>query len=206
MTVLTQRKSYLAAQPSVQEYRYSCLTSQLLGISLSFLVHLCWQTFTVSRPLQTGFWLLRCLRPPKGSLAFSRPAVKSRSGGWEFPSSTARNVLVTLSCLLYSGRIGTTLWGAETSQPFAVPFWSGCNNHFHPFCFTKPYTQVSFVSIGHRTGRSTLLWLSVAELLSGGFRPEWLPTFHACPIVLTPLSRYSLLKRQFLAPLKGAPS
>jgi hypothetical protein len=204
MTILVQRKSYLAAQPSVQEYPYSHLTSRLLGITLTFLVHLSWQTFTLSRPLQTGFWLLRCLHPPSVTLAFSRPVAKNRSDVWEFPSSRARNVIATLSCLLYSGPIGTTRLGAIIQAPLATPFWSGCNNHFHPFGKTSPQTQVSFVSIGHRTGQSTLVWFREAELLSGGFRPERWPTFHACPIVLVLLSKNSLLGRQFLAPLKGA--
>jgi len=143
MTILVQGNSYLTVQQSVQEYHYSHLTSLLLKNSSNFQVHLPWRTFTMSCPLQTSVRLLRRLRPPRDTLAFSCPTRQSRFAVWEFPSSNTRNVIATLSCLLYSERIETTLRGAITPQPFAIPFWSGCNNHFHPFGFTKLYTGFS---------------------------------------------------------------
>jgi len=38
---------------------------------------LSWRTFTLSHPLQTGFWLLRRLRPLSRTLAYSRPVTGS---------------------------------------------------------------------------------------------------------------------------------
>ena len=68
------------------------------------------------------------------------------------------------------------------------PVWVRCVNHFHLLLVTTPHTQVPRVSIGHRTGRSTALWLAVAELLSAGFRPQGVPPLDACCVVLVPLS------------------
>ncbi len=47
-----------------------------------------WRTFTVSAPLQHGIWLLRRLRPPVRTLAFSCPA-EAGDAAWEFPRSRA---------------------------------------------------------------------------------------------------------------------
>ena len=44
---------------------------------------LSWQSFTMSRPLQPGIRLLRCLRHPSHTLAFSRP--HTRQGGVGLP-------------------------------------------------------------------------------------------------------------------------
>jgi hypothetical protein len=45
-----------------------------------------WRTFTLSRPLPPGFWLLRRLRPLSCTLACSRPASAGQAVS-EFPSS-----------------------------------------------------------------------------------------------------------------------
>jgi hypothetical protein len=53
-------------------------------------VHHAWRTFTVSRPLRSGLWLLRRLRPPSRTLAFSCPT-RVGLAVWEFPSSSIRD-------------------------------------------------------------------------------------------------------------------
>ena len=69
------------------------------------------------------------------------------------------------------------------------PFWARCISHFHLLLVTTPHTQVSLVSIRHRTGRSAASWLAVAELLSAGFRPQRVALVDACCVVLVPLSK-----------------
>jgi hypothetical protein len=54
----------------------------------SILTGLPWRSFTVSGPLQLGVWLLRRLRPPSRTLAFSRPTQVGQTV-LEFPSSNA---------------------------------------------------------------------------------------------------------------------
>jgi len=84
------------------------------------------------------------------------------------------------------------------------PFWARCLSHFHLLLVTTPHTQVPCVSIGHRTGRSTALWLAEAELLSAGFRPRRVPPLDACCVVLISLSRDgSSMEHSFIL-LKGA--
>jgi hypothetical protein len=62
---------------------------------------------------------------------------------WEFPSSTARDVLVTRSCLLYTGRLGNNTRRSLRRRALRPPFWVGCLNHFHPSGLTM-LTQVSY--------------------------------------------------------------
>src|SRR5262245_41897627 len=59
-----------------------------LGPFASFLTGLPWRSFTLSWPLPPGVWLLRRLRPPSRTLAFSRPT-KVGQTVLEFPSSNA---------------------------------------------------------------------------------------------------------------------
>ena len=42
---------------------------------------LSWQSFTMSRTLHPGIRLLRCLRPPSHTLAFSRPLARQSGVG-----------------------------------------------------------------------------------------------------------------------------
>jgi hypothetical protein len=65
-------------------------------------VHHAWRTFTLSPSLQRGLWLLRRLRPPSRTLAFSCP-VGQRCGSSPVPTS---ETIATRSSLLYAGWIG----------------------------------------------------------------------------------------------------
>jgi hypothetical protein len=60
-----------------------------------------WRTFTLSTRLPHGVWLLRRLRPPSGTLAFSRPAARgySRVGVPQFQTK----IPATRSGLLSTG-------------------------------------------------------------------------------------------------------
>jgi hypothetical protein len=66
----------------------------------------------MSWPLQPGLGLLRRLRPPVRTLAFSRPTAVGHTV-LEFPSSVTRDVLATRSCLLDAGRIRDSPGGRE---------------------------------------------------------------------------------------------
>ena len=59
-----------------------------------------WRSFTLSGPLQPDVWLLRRLRPPCRTLAFSRPTRwVMRCGSSPVPTPMP---IATRSCLLYS--------------------------------------------------------------------------------------------------------
>jgi len=45
-------------------------------------------------------------------------------------------------------------------------------NADHTHTLLRRLHRFLFVSMGHRTGRSTAVWFAVAELLSAGFRPR----------------------------------
>ena len=66
----------------------------------------------MSSPLQRGVGLLRRLRPPVRTLAFSRPTPVGYTA-LEFPSSAVRDVLATRSCLLYAERIRDSPYGRK---------------------------------------------------------------------------------------------
>jgi hypothetical protein len=147
---------------------------------------LSWQTFTLSRPLQPSIWLLRCLRPPSRELAFSLPLAGSSSMG--VPQFQHERRECPVAACSTPGGSGTTSARFLARHCPHRPVWVRCVNHFHLLLVTTPHTQVPRVSIGHRTGRSTTLWLAVAELLSAGFRPQGVPPRDACCVVLVPLS------------------
>ncbi len=173
LTCLTRHYPTLAGQWSVQE-RCSRLTSPLIKVVSHVRVLLSCQSFAMSASLQRGIRLLCWLRPPTCTLAFSCPA-KAGQATVEFPSSNAKDVIATLSCLLHSGRIRNNLCRSDERHSPRRTFWFRCLNHFHLSRLTKPSPQVSLVSIGRRTGRSTVSWLTVVELLSAGFAPQPLP-------------------------------
>ena len=77
----------------------------------------------------------------------------------------------------------------ETNSPTTIPFWARCDNPFHLFVLTTFFTQVSFVTLGHRASRSSAFGLAEAELLSASSRPNGLPSRCACCVALTPLSK-----------------
>src|SRR5215213_2191853 len=147
-----------------------------------------WRSFTMSCPLQPGVGLLRRLRPPVRTLAFSRPPLGGKAA-WGFPSSGASDVVATRSCLLYAGWLRDNAGRFGTRPAPHHPFWVGWFNHLHPLLVTTLRQQVPRVSIGRRTGRSSASWLAGAERLSAGFRPQGLPTPDACCVVLAPLSQ-----------------
>ncbi len=110
-----------------------------------------WRTFALYIPLRDIVWLLRRLRLPQRSLAFSRLQawLISRCGDnlVDFPSSEARDDR-TFSCLLYAGwSWGQRGLGGGSLAPATLPFWSRCDSHFHLSVLTT-LTQVSFVSMG----------------------------------------------------------
>ena len=66
-----------------------------------------WQSFTVSRTLHPGIWLLRCLRPPSHTLAFSRPL--SRQSGRGVPQfQDIRRIEIPVAACYRPGAVGTT--------------------------------------------------------------------------------------------------
>jgi hypothetical protein len=163
---------------------------------------LSWQSFTMSRPLQPGVGLLRCLRPPSHTLAFSRPLARRGSVG--VPQfQDIRRIEIPLGACCRSGAIGTTYRHSHTVGTKHRPFWVRCISHFHLFSFTIFQAQVSFVTIGIRSGRSTFVWLRVAELLSLGFPPSRVPPVNAGQVDLTPLFMCNLFNRLSVYPVKG---
>ena len=148
-----------------------------------------WQSFTLSRPLQPGIRLLRCLRPPIDSLAFSRPAFAGKADRSSpvpppVPSSTR-------SCLLYAGRTSEQPAPENIAGAFAaVPFWVRCISHFHLLYLTTRQTQISRVSIGCKISPIIRLWLTEAGTLSAGFTPRRVPLADACRLIFMPLLRH----------------
>jgi hypothetical protein len=78
----------------------------------------------MSWPLQPSIGLLRRLRPPVRTLAFSRPTAVGHTV-LEFPSSVTKDVLATRSCLLCAERIRDSPGGRED------PAWPP-PSHFEP--------------------------------------------------------------------------
>ncbi len=72
------------------------------------------------------------------------------------------------------------------------------------FCFTKPNNASYSRQPRWQDWPANSVWWRVAELLSQNFGPTGLQLLHACLLVLVSLSKNSLLRRQFLALLKGA--
>ena len=160
-----------------------------------------WRSFTMSRPLQPGIRLLRRLCHPSHTLAFSRPL--ARQGGIGLPKfRDVRRIEVPLGACCRPGAIGTTYRYKPTIGTKHHPFWVRCVSHFHLFGFTIFHPQISRVTIGTRSGRSTVLWLQVAELLSLGFPPSRVPLVSAGQLDLTPLFMCSSLWEQSIRHVK----
>ena len=160
-----------------------------------------WRSFTMSRPLQPGIRLLCRLCHPSHTLAFSRHL--PRQSGIGLPKfRDARRIAVPLGACCRPGAIGTMSWHRRTVRTRHHPFWGRCISHFHLFAFTIFPTQVSLVTIGTRSGRSTGLWLQVAELLSLGFAPSRVPLVNARQLDLTPLFMCSSLCEQSIRHVK----
>jgi len=66
-----------------------------------------WKTFTMSRALHPGIWLLRFLRPPSHTLAFSRPT--NRRSGIGVPQfQSIRRIEIPVAACCGPGALGTT--------------------------------------------------------------------------------------------------
>ena len=88
-----------------------------------------WRSFTVSRPLQPGIRLLRRLRHPSHTLAFSRPL--ARQSGVGLPKfRDVRRLEVPLGACCRPGAIGTTYRIGRLTVPSTIPFGSGVSATF----------------------------------------------------------------------------
>ena len=162
---------------------------------------LSWQSFTMSRALHPGMRLRRCLRHPSPTLAFSCPRMRRREKGLpQFQS--LRRIEIPVAACCRPGALGTTPEGMSTLPARHHPFWVRCISHFHLLAIHDLSTQVSFVSIGIRSGQSPMVWLRGAELLSLGFPPSRVPLVSAGQVDLTPLFMCSLLHRLSLGSVK----
>src|SRR5687767_7565985 len=95
-------------------------------------VHHAWRAFTVSRPLQPGFWRLRRLRPPARTLALSCPPIGGNAV-WEFPSSSTRDDSHPSRPPLRRADWEQRLPPVGLGRPSAMPFWLwGVSTTFHP--------------------------------------------------------------------------
>jgi hypothetical protein len=161
-----------------------------------------WQSFTMSRALHPGIRLLRCLRPPSHTLAFSRPL--TRQGGIGVPQfQDRRRIEIPVAACWRPGALGTTYRHRPLVGTQHHPILGQVYQPLSPVGIHGPSTQVPCVSIGNRSGRSTFVWLRVAELLSLGFPPSRVPPVNAGQVDLTPLFMCNLLNRLSLYPVKG---
>jgi hypothetical protein len=160
-----------------------------------------WRSFTMSRPLQPGVGLLRRLCHPSHTLAFSRPL--TRQGGVGLPKfRDARRIEIPLGACCRPGAYGTTYRHRRPVGTRHHPLLGQVYQPLSPVRFHGPSSQVSLVTIGIRSGRSTVLWLQVAELLSLGFAPSRVPLVNARQLDLTPLFMCSSLCEQSIRHVK----
>ena len=102
---------------------------------------------------------------------------------------------------------GPGAWGTTSRHRRSVgtphhPLLGQVYQPLSPVRFHGLSTQVPCVSIGIRSGRSTFVWLRVAELLSLGFRPSRVPLVNAGQGDLTPLFMCSPLCGLSVCPVK----
>ena len=160
-----------------------------------------WRSFTMSRPLQPGVGLLRRLCHPSHTLALSRP--RARQSGIGLPKfRDARRIEVPLGACCRPGAHWNNVPHSMSTVPSTTPFGSGVSATFTYLASRSFTTQISRVTIGTRSGRSTVLWLKVAELLSLGFTPSRVPLVNACQLDLTPLFMCSSLREQSIRHVK----
>ena len=161
-----------------------------------------WQSFTVSRTLHPGIGLLRCLRPPSHTLAFSRPLARQRGRG--VPQfQDIRRIEIPVAACYTPGVSGTTSRrSGKRLDPTPCHFGPGVSAIF-TCADSRRLCRFLFVSIGIRSGWSTLVWLRVAKLLSLGFPPQLVPPADAGQVDLTPLFMCNSLHELSLCPVKG---
>jgi hypothetical protein len=163
---------------------------------------LSWQSFTMSKALHLGMRLLRCLRPPSHTLAFSRPLARYRGRGVPQFQSIRRIEIPVAACCRPSA-LGITDWHRHPASPQHHPVLGQVYKPLPPVSVHDPSTQVPYVSLGIRSGQSTRVWLRVAELLSLGFPPSRVPLVNAGQVDLTPLFMCNLLRRLSGCPVRG---
>jgi len=162
---------------------------------------LSWQSFTMSRSLQTGVRLLRCLRHPSHTLTFSRPL--TRHSGVGLPKfHGVRRIEIPVAACCRPSAIGITYRDRTESRYQAPSLLGQVYQPLSPVILHGPLTQVPLVSIGIRSGRSTCVWLRVAELLSLGFPPSRVSLVNAGQVDLTPLFMCSSLCEQSIRHVK----
>ncbi len=163
-----------------------------------------WRTFTMSRPLQSGVWLLRRLGPPLRTLAFSRPpmAVKRRGRSPVPISMTSQRPVAACYTPEEVWHTGLTVQG---QSPLSSYLLVQVSQPLTPVYSHDALTQVSYVSIGRRAGQSTALWLAVVELLSAGFAPHRVPLVDARCVALMSVCKHRFFEKQSCVSLKGAP-
>ena len=134
----------------------ACLTFPLMQKPLPVASSLSCQTFTLSRPLQSGFWLLRWLGQPSRTLAFSRLSQTVKRCGFS-PVPVPMTYQRPVAAYYTPEEVWHNRLTVQSSRPFPRTFWFRCVNHFHLFIVTMLQTQVSLVNIGRRAGRTTTL-------------------------------------------------
>jgi hypothetical protein len=160
-----------------------------------------WKTCTMSRALHPGVRLLRCLRPPLHTLALSRPYIRQcQRGVPQFQS--IRRIEIPVAACCGPGAYGTTPEHRTTAPAQHHPILDQVYQPLSPVVVHDPVTQVPYVSIGIRSGRSTPAWLRVAELLSLGFPPSQVPPMSAGQGDLTPLFMCSPLRELSICSVK----
>jgi hypothetical protein len=161
-----------------------------------------WQSFTMSRALHPGVRLLRCLRPPSHTLAFSRPL--ARHSGVGVPQfQDRRRIEIPVAACYTPGVSGTTSRrSGKRLDPTPCHFGPGVSAIF-TCADSRRLCRFLFVSIGIRSGQSSRVWLPDAELLSLGFPPSRVPLVDAGQVDLTPLFMCNSLHELSLCPVKG---
>ena len=163
---------------------------------------LSWQSFPMSRTLHPGIGLRRCLRPPSHTLALSRPL--ARHSGVGVPQfQDRRRVEIPVAACSTPGVSGTTSRRRGTRlDPTPYHFGPGVSAIF-TCADSRRLCRFLFVTIGIRSGWSTLVWLRVATLVSLGFPPSRVPLVNAGQVDLTPLFMCNSLHELSLCPVKG---
>jgi hypothetical protein len=156
----------------------------------------------MSKALHLSLRLLRCLRPPSHTLAFSRPL--TRQNGIGVPQfQDLRRIEIPVAACYRPGAFGTTYGCSPPIHTQHHPILGQVYQPLSPVAIHGPSSQVPCVSIGIRSGRSTHAWLRVAELLSLGFPPSRVPLMSAGQVDLTPLFTCNPLHGLSLCPVKG---
>ena len=119
---------------------------------------LSWQSFTMSRTLHSGLRLLRCLRHPSHTLAFSRP--RMRQGGVGLPKfHGVQRIEIPVAACCRPGAIGITYRDKAESRYQAPSLLGQVYQPLSPVAAHGPLSQVPHVSIGIRSGQSPMVWL-----------------------------------------------